>query len=68
MANMNAVANQQPDLIQQMIVDHNDGTVTIKLHTIPPNFFVPPNTAKTNMTEIRISKDLPSVNKTHLVH
>lgn len=57
MAAMAAIAQQRPDLIQQMIQDHGDGTVTVTLYKANGGY-APPGEGKA--TPIRITTELPS--------
>ena len=49
-------------------MDYGDGMVIVKLYMVPFGFFVLFGIVGANMTEIRVSKDLLSVNKMRLVH
>jgi hypothetical protein len=56
-AAMAAVAQQRPDLIQQMIEDHGDGTVTVTMYKVGGGWGLPGQGAP---VKVRISNELPT--------
>lgn len=58
-ASMGAIAMQRPDLIEHMIKDNGDGTVTVTLYTQNGALTVP---GEGKPVEVRISMKLPSSN------
>ncbi|MEC9073339.1 MAG: C2 family cysteine protease, partial [Myxococcota bacterium] len=61
-AGMGALAKQRPELVQRMITDHGDGTVTVELHTNKNGYFAWPDTDGASVHRIRITKELPTIN------
>lgn len=57
-AAMAAVAAQRPDIIESMIEDHGDGTVTVTLHKAEGGYLAPPGAGKPH--KVRITTELPS--------
>ncbi|MBT9560933.1 MAG: hypothetical protein IV100_33215, partial [Myxococcales bacterium] len=61
-ASLGAIARTRPDILEQNIVDHQDGTATVTMYTVGRNV-VTPGTPGARKSEIRVSTALPSVNK-----
>lgn len=56
-AAMSSIAQQRPDLIEQMIEDHGDGTVTVTLYKVGGFYAAPGEGAP---VKVRITTELPS--------
>ena len=61
-ASLGAIAKTRPDIIEQNILDHQDGTATVTMYTVGRNV-VTPGTRGATKCEIRVSTALPSANK-----
>lgn len=61
-AAMGAVAMQRPELIEKMIKDNGDGTVTVTLYVQNNSWLAPPGEGKA--VDVRISMKLPTANGT----